>query len=115
MTGFYIVDLRPAWKRERYITFWRSNNAGYAWPLCWAGSYSANQVNRGGGYYAQRRGRSLTRFAVPCAKVMRLAEEPEPGRLEGGVGPVVVNNISNRRKLRAAAINRDAAISEEAA
>jgi hypothetical protein len=46
---------------------------------------------------------------------MRLAEEPEPGRLEGGVGPVVVNNISNRRKLRAAAINRDAAISEEAA
>lgn len=43
MTEFFIVDLRPEWRGNPYVTLWRPDDAGYAYPLPWAGRYSKAQ------------------------------------------------------------------------
>ena len=103
MSEFYIADMRKGWNGNPYVTFWRPENAGYAYPLPWSGKYSKETVIDGGGYYTQKDGRSLTRFAVPCEVVDAIAESPRPGMIDGDAGPVVFNTADNRRKLRRAA------------
>ncbi|WP_176083155.1 hypothetical protein [Martelella sp. HB161492] len=100
---FYIVDMRPDFLGGRYLTFWRPNNSNYAYPLSWAGKYTAGQIEDGLLYYTVSNGRSLIRFAVPCHIADALAEPPEPGTIDGDASPVVSNTRRNRRKLREAA------------
>ena len=102
---FYIADLRPSFRSDPYVTFWRRNNAGYAYPLSWAGQYDAETIARGGAYYMKKEGRALIRCAVPCAQIAALAIEPGPGMIDGNAGPVVQNTVANRRKLRRIARN----------
>jgi hypothetical protein len=97
---YYIADMRPEWRGNPYITFWRPKNAGYAYPLSWAGRYSAASVADGSGYYTTRTGRSLIRFAVLAEVADRIAIDPGPGMIEGNAGPVVINSVENRRRLR---------------
>ena len=103
MSDFYIADLRPSFKSNPYVTFWRPENAGYAYPLPWAGKYSKETVIEGGSYYTEREGPSLIRLAVPCETVEALAKQPRAGVIEGNAGPVVLNTPENRRMLRHAA------------
>lgn len=100
---FYIVDLRPKWSGNPYVTFWRPDNAGYAYPLPWAGKYDLQTVIEGGDYYTTREGRSLIRFAVRCEIVEAMGVTPSPGKIDGDVGPVVLNLPRIRQDLRRAA------------
>lgn len=101
--AFYIVDLRSEWRRQRYITLWRPNNANYAWPLPWAGKYTREQVDAEPGYYAKLRygsRRAWDRFPVPASVVERLAtHQPRAGEIDGNVGPVLLNDAATRREL----------------
>lgn len=100
---FVICDLRKEWSWRPYVTFWRPNNANYAYPLSWAGDYTKAEVDAQAVYYTEKEGRSLVRFAVPRAVAERLSESPAPGIIDGDTGPVVVQNPENLRKLRVAA------------
>lgn len=110
MSDFYIVDMRPDWARKPYITVWRPDDAGYAYPLAWAGKYSKDRVDANPGYYCNRGAtasgqprRHLTRFPVPCAVVEALAvAEPKPGVVDGDTGPVLINDAKTRAALRKA-------------
>lgn len=102
MTEFYIADLRKEWSRQPYITFWRPDNANYAWPLVWAGKYGKAIVDAKADYYCVKDGRIFRRFPVPCAIVEALGVQPEAGRIDGNTGPVVLNTKANREKLRKA-------------
>ncbi|MDW5314980.1 hypothetical protein [Rhizobium sp. PL01] len=101
--SFLICDLREDWMRRPYITFWRPNNANYAYPLTWSGDYPRATVDEKANYYTERRGRILLRFAVPRDVAEAISEAPEPGRIDGDAGPVVRNSGVNRRILRKAA------------
>lgn len=100
---YLICDLRAEWKGKPYITFWRPNNANYAYPLSWAGDYSKATVDAQPRYYTAKDGRTLSRFAVSRIVAESMAEAPEPGRIDGDAGPVVKNSGVNRRNLRKAA------------
>lgn len=100
---YYIADMRRDFRGNPYVTFWRPDNAGYAYPLSWAGKYTERAVVEGGSYYTTRKGRSLVRFAVPVSAVDRIATDPGPGTIDGDAGPVIINSEKNRRVLRRAA------------
>lgn len=36
---YYKLSVKRTDKKDKYITFWRANNAGYCWWLEWAGEY----------------------------------------------------------------------------
>lgn len=102
---YFIVDLRRAWRGQKYVTFWRPNNSDYAWPLSWAGRYNKSTVDAHGDYYCTTDAKgTLVRFPVPCEAIeaMQLTE-PDTGDIDGNAGPVLRNVGSVRRKLRAAA------------
>lgn len=100
MSGLLICDMRPEWSVNPFITFWRPGNAGYAYPLSWAGDYTPDEIAEGGHYYTYRKGRSLKRFAVPREVAEAISVPPPPGAIDGDAGPVVLNTPENRRKLR---------------
>jgi hypothetical protein len=113
---FYIVDLRVEWSRRPYITVWRPDNKGYAYPLPWAGLYDQATVNAGGDYYSTKDGtREWRRFPVPRHVVEALAiPQPEPGVIDGNVGPVLRNNVHIRDALRRARYVPQKAINDAA-
>lgn len=112
---FYIVDLRPDCS-QKYICFWRPNNAGYAYPLSWAGRYDKSTVDANGSYYCNTNGsKRLVRFPVSCAVVESLAIKlPDAGDIDGDAGAVLKNSEKVRRKLRAAAYVPPNAVTHEA-
>jgi hypothetical protein len=98
---FFIADLRPDWRRDPYVSFWRPNNAGYAYPLPWSGRYSKATVDERPRYYAYAWARRYHRFPVPCFVVERLAtDKPAAHVIDGDVGPVVPNTDAIRAALR---------------
>ena len=101
--NYLICDLREEWGKRPYVTFWRPNNANYAYPLIWSGDYPKAVVDEKANYYTEKRGDTLIRFAVPREIAEAISENPEPGRIDGDAAPVVRNSGINRRKLRKAA------------
>lgn len=106
---FYIVDLRPEWRKQRYATVWRPDNAGYAWPLSWGGRYDLATIDANPNYYAAKAYSDTDcprtrwqRFPVPCEVVDRLAVAPRPGDIDGDAGPVLLNDERTRNALRRA-------------
>lgn len=99
---FYICDMRPAWNYRPYISFWRPDNAGYCYPLSWAGKYDLARILSAPDYYYQRNSRSYTQFAIPCAAVDAVAGRPMPGTIDGDTGPVIIMSKATRANLRAA-------------
>ncbi len=95
---YYVVDLRREFG-GRYVTFWRPNNANYAYPLAWSGKYSLSELRPG--YHDVKNGKAFIRFAVPCEVVEKMSCLSSPGDIDGGVYRIVVNDANNRRKLRA--------------
>lgn len=96
---FYVCDLRPEFRGQPYVTFWRPHNANYAWPLEWSGEYTTDQLQPG--YHEVKEGRSFIRFAVPCHVVRLLTKKSAHGRIDGGVYDVVPNSPGARAVLRA--------------
>lgn len=103
--AFYICDLRLSWRHKKFVTFWRPNDCGYAFPLPWAGKYTLQDVLEDIGYYWGRNSLSkkspFIRFPVPCSAVDAIAVTPPPGVIDGDVGPVVPMTAETRRYLRA--------------
>lgn len=112
MCQYYIADLRPEWRANPYITFWRAGNRGYAYPLSWAGRYGQAELIEAINYYWKRDGQTLIRFAVHCTAVDRLSIAPAPGVIDGDAGPVVPNTPANRRILRRRAFIPEALLSK---
>lgn len=96
---FYIVNLSHAKPGDRYISLWRPECKGYAWPLPWAGRYPEAVVRENLGYY--NNGENL---AVPCELIESMAVAPAPGEVDGDAGPVVPATRENWKLLLAAAI-----------
>lgn len=102
---FYIVDVRAQFRGNRYVTLWRPDDAGYAYPLPWAGKYSQERIDANPGYYCKHRNGTapaFDRFPVPCEIVERHAVAPDPGRIDGNAGPVIPNTGAVRAALRRA-------------
>lgn len=87
---FYIVNLTHLHRSHLYVTVWRPEDCGYAWPLSWAGRYPESQVRANLGYY-----NSGSNVAVPCEVLDALAVAPEKGYIDGDAGPVVPSNAEN--------------------
>lgn len=100
MNACYIVSVKHTQRDHTYITVWRPDNAGYAWPLTWAGRYSAEEVRARRGYYH----RGDDTLAVPCAVLDALAVPPVPGTIDNNAGPVVMNTRENWRTVLAGAL-----------
>ncbi|KNY11863.1 MULTISPECIES: hypothetical protein [unclassified Shinella] len=97
---FLICDLRPEWNRRPYVTFWRPNNANYAYPLVWSGDYTEAEVMAGGSYYTTVEDGKLIRFPILRSLVVPMAVAPEPGHIDGNTGPVICNTARMRAQLR---------------
>ena len=102
-TALLICDLRPEWNWRPYVTFWRPNNANYAYPLVWAGDYTEAEVIAGGDYYTTIEDGQLIRFPVERRIVEAMATAPEPGHIDNDTGPVVRQTPENCEALRSAA------------
>ena len=103
--AFYIVDVRADFRGNPYITLWRPKDAGYAYPLPWAGAYSRETIDANPGYYHKHRygtAPAFDRFPVPCDVVQRFSTDPAPGRIDGNAGPVIPNTAAVRAALRRA-------------
>ena len=96
----YIVSVKHTKRRDQYITVWRPNDSGYAYPLSWAGRYAEDLVLTKLGYYNS----GCSAVAVPCEVLDRMAVPPSPGMIDGDAGPVVFNNAKSWRAIRASVI-----------
>lgn len=102
--GYCIASIRHTRREHRYITFWRPDDKGYAWPLPWAGRYSAERVLAELSYYNNGE-RSI---AVRAEAAEALGEPPQSGDVDGDVGPVVRNTAANWKALLAGVIEQPA-------
>ncbi|MFD2404854.1 hypothetical protein [Azorhizophilus paspali] len=101
---FYIVSLKHTLRLHRYITVWRPDNAGYAFPLIWAGKYYELDVRAELDYYNN----GCSTVAVPCDVLDQIAIPPMPGEIDNDVGPVVPNNAESWRRILANVISEPA-------
>lgn len=95
MAEFYIVSVAHTNRDHRYITVWRPDNCGYAWPLSWAGKYSEAEVKALPDYYHN----GTDSFAVPCGVLDELAVPTIPGTVDNDAGPVVMNKWANWKRI----------------
>jgi hypothetical protein len=91
MADCYIVSVKHTQREHAYITVWRPDNKGYAWPLSWAGKYSSEAVEAKRDYYHN----GCDTLAVPCVLIDNLAVPPAKGSIDNDAGPVVLNNRVN--------------------
>ena len=91
---YFIVNLSHLHREHSYVTVWRPDNAGYAWPLSWAGRYPESQVRASLAYY-----NSGSNVAVPCEVLEALAVAPGPGMVDNDAGPVVPSNALNWKRI----------------
>lgn len=91
MSDCYIVSVKHTRREHAYITVWRPDAKGYAWPLSWAGRYTVEQIRAEPDYYH----RGDDSIAVPCELLDALAVPPTPGTIDNNAGPVVLNNRTN--------------------
>lgn len=96
----FVVNLSHHKQEDRYITFWRPEDCGYAWPLAWAGRYRREDVIKSQGYYNSGYGN----IAIPCHAVASMLEDPEPGMIDNNAGPVVRNTKENWLQILAAVV-----------
>lgn len=95
MQNYYVVSLRHTTRSSTYISFFRPANAGYSWPLSWAGRYSESEIEAQLKYYHN----GQDTFAVMCDVVEDMAVPPAPGTVDNDAGPVVLNTRANWKRL----------------
>jgi hypothetical protein len=91
MKEFYVVSIAHTRREHRYITVWRPENNGYAWPLSWAGRYSESRIMSSLDYYHN----GSESIAVSCITLDQLAVPVIPGTVDNNAGPVVMNTKEN--------------------
>lgn len=95
MADCFIVNLSHLQRSHRYVTFWRPDDKGYAYPLSWSGRYAEERVRAALHYYNT----GTANIAVPCDVIEQLAVDPTPGDIDNDAGPVVRNNAANWRRI----------------
>lgn len=98
MSEFYIVSVKHTRRDSLYITVWRPNDCGYAWPLSWAGKYTEDRIKEHTDYYHN----GYASFAVPCEVLDAMAVTTIPGTVDNDAGPVVMNTRENWLQILAA-------------
>lgn len=94
--SYLIFSPKHTRRGDPYVTFWRSEQRGYAWPLRWAGRYKECEALDIA---------SDDALPVPEHIVGSMAiDRPDPGWIDGDVGPVVPNTRANRKRLIAASV-----------
>lgn len=96
MADYYVVSVHHTKRHDHYITVWRPDDRGYAYPLSWAGKYAEERVMAALGYYNS----GCSNVAVPCDVLDRIAVSPAPGMVDNDAGPVVINNASSWRAIK---------------
>lgn len=96
---YYVVNLSHASRATPFITVWRPECKGYAWPLSWAGKYPEDEVLAHLDYY-----NGGDNVAVPCEVLDAMAVETPPGMVDNNAGPVVLSNKANWDTVLAAVI-----------
>jgi hypothetical protein len=94
MVEFYIISVKHTNREHQYITVWRPDDKGYAWPLSWAGKYSEDRVMASLDYYHDG-----SNVAVPCRVLDEIAVPVTPGTVDNDAGPVVLNNKENWHRI----------------
>lgn len=92
---FYIVSVRHTTRDNAYVSFFRPQSQGYAYPLVWAGRYSLAEVAAHLDYLNN----GFDTIAVSCDVVEAIASTPAPGMIDGDAGPVIMNTRSNWQTL----------------
>ena len=100
MREFYIASVTHTHREHQYVTFWRPEDQGYAWPLSWSGRYTEEQVLDSLEYYND----GWHTIAIPVDVVQRLAVPPFKGTIDGDAGPVVMNTLENWKVLQDAVV-----------
>lgn len=90
MREYLIASRKHTQPCHRYITFWRSARAGYAWPLPWAGRYSADEAAQISDAPTDRYPEGHS-YAVPADVLVPLMTKPRAGDIDGNTGPVLRN------------------------
>lgn len=96
---YYILSLKWTQRGDQWVTFWRRNNSGYAWPLEWSGRYTEDQVTEDLRYYDNKRKDGT--IAVPVEAVEAQAVGAYIDRQECRAVP---NERDRMKALRAAAV-----------
>ena len=100
MREYFVVSVVHTHRSHKYITFWRPEDKGYAWPLPWSGRYSEEYLLSKLQFYND----GWHSIAVPVDVVERLGVTPAKGQIDGDIGPVVLNTRENWKLLEEAAI-----------
>ena len=83
---FLVVNLSHARSDQYYVTFWRPDAKGYAFPLSWAGLYPRSVIEAHLDYF-----HSGENLAVKAKSVLPMLLDPLKGYVDGDAGPVVPN------------------------
>ena len=94
---FYVISLNHTKRRDAYITIWRPDDKGYAYPLSWSGRYTEDRIASMLGYYNS--GHSAV--AVPCDVLDAIAIAPKAGLIDGDAGPVIPNRAASWKAILA--------------
>jgi hypothetical protein len=94
MVDFYVISAKHTNREHQYITLWRPEDKGYAWPLSWAGRYTEQQIVDALDYY-----HCGENVAIPCRVLDAMAVPVTPGTVDNDAGPVVLNNKVNWLKI----------------
>lgn len=90
-TPCYVLSLKHLQRDHPFMTVWRPDDNGYAWPLAWAGKYDEAAIKKDLDYYND----GHAAVAVPCHVLDAMAVVPEPGWIDNDIGPVVLSNADN--------------------
>jgi hypothetical protein len=103
-TAYYVISVKHSHKRDRYITFWKSDDCGYCFRLSGAGKYDRDRVMAHLGYY-----NTGDNIAVPVEVVNSMTVMTTPkDRFDGPDGPAVLNTPAKWRALIDAVIQEPA-------
>jgi hypothetical protein len=102
MTDCFVISVHHTLRENRYITIWRPDDRGYAYPLSWAGRYTRERIMSHLGYYND----GYSNITVPCEVLERLAVDPRKGDIDGDAGPVIENTRENWKTILAAVVTQ---------
>lgn len=83
---YNIISLKHTKPKDKWLTFWRSNSAGYCWFKEWVGSYTKSEAGE----------TNESIHVVKCDQLTPLWKEIE---YEGKPRHVILNNKKNRQLL----------------